>query len=148
MHLPPPPTNQRDLMSRRDMLKATAGPVVAVKSSTRKKDGGQLLYEPAPHAREILNPTEQGVSSCFLKPVATNAVPSAVRRGAGAENSSVKRKKRKTSSEEGSVTRAATTSTVSGTSAGVGALPPRGSVSTLERRKITKEAQVSAYRHV
>ena len=147
MVIEPPKSSQRDLLSRRDMLKAVAGPVVSIKTATLVRDGAQHLYEPAEHAREIMNPTDHGIASSFLKPLltiprqqkqTTNKQPKRSATAAAAATTSKKR----TADQMAPAPPSASTSSVDS----VVAPPPRGTVSQSERRKLTKRFQVDSYK--
>jgi hypothetical protein len=130
------------------MLKAVAGPVVSIKTATLVRDGAQHLYDPAEHAREIVNPTDQGIASSFLKPLPT--IPR-----------QQKQTNKKTNSSSATTTAAAASNSKkrpadqmapepSASSSSVDSIvvpPPRGTVSQIERRKLTKRFQVDSYKH-
>jgi hypothetical protein len=129
------------------MLKAVAGPVVSIKTATLVRDGAQHLYDPAEHAREIVNPTDQGIASSFLKPLPTiprqqkqtnkKTNSSATTTAAAASNS------KKRPADQMAPEPSASSSSVDS----IVVPPPRGTVSQIERRKLTKRFQVDSYKH-
>jgi hypothetical protein len=125
------------------MLKAVAGPVVTIKTATLVRDGAQHLYEPAEHAREIVNPTDQGVATSFLKPLPT--IPRQ-------QQKQTKKQSNKTAptaatSRKRSADQITPAQSVSVPVDSVVPPPPRGTVSQSERRKITKRFQVDSYKN-
>ena len=144
MVVEPPKSSQRDLLSKRDMLKAVAGPVVSIKTATRVRDGAQHLYEPAEHAREIVNPTDQGIASSFLKPLPT--IPRQQKQTKKQSNSSVPTAATSRKRPADQITPAQQSSVTLPINSVVPP-PPRGTVSQSERRKITKRFQVDSYKN-